>query len=141
MDKPLSNQKQQDFLCADTFGMSKQDSPEHLSPSCLLSLGSAQDRPATIGIIHKLLAKPMAHCTGPGQGSVSIQLHSDPKSGSFKCLDGQGGAWGWPHPGAAPWISRGRRRSLDFALDLSTAGKAAPTAFNNHSFNTARCRK
>lgn len=56
MDKPLSNQKQQDFLCADTFGMSKQDSPEHLSPSCLLSLGSAQDRPATIGIIHKLLA-------------------------------------------------------------------------------------
>lgn len=139
MDKPLSNRKQQDFLCADTFGMSKQDSPEHLSPSCLLSLGSAQDRPATIGIIHKLLAKPVAQGLGRALCPSSFILISN--LDHLNAWMGREARGGGLIPALLPGFRAAGGAHSIFALDLSTAGKAAPTAFNNHSFNTARCRK
>lgn len=122
MAKLLLIQSHEDPLCADTFGMSRQ-------------LGAPLTSPFTIvRIIHKLSPKPTAHCT-----SVSIQLHPDPKSAPFKPLDGQGCTRGWPHPSLLPGsLAAGGARSVP---PWVSAGEAAPTAFNNHSFSTERCRK
>ena len=64
-----------------------------------------------VGIIRKLLAKIVAHCTGLcsyGQWLCVTELYGFPlhcKSELFKYLGRQRRAWGWPHPNIALLLS------------------------------------
>lgn len=112
MDKMLSKQKYWGF-CANAFGMSKWDSAE-LTLTFLFALPwqwDARDWAWTVGIIHKLLAKIVAHYTGLGSSGqwlcvtelYGFALHC--KSELFKYLARQRRAWGWPHPNVALLLS------------------------------------